>query len=276
MHLTKAYMTFAVLLSFAAGANAASGLPGETTPGMSGQSSPSGQSGDQQQLEKQRREQGIGTSGDLPMDDKGMRPGGGPADPSKSGKVKDEQVMLGSAVPMVKGEVLRVEGDKYTVKDQAGTEISLMVNQNTRMDCGPGSGSLSGFQPQQQTATDRPLGEMGQQSAQGDQRQRQGMQKQDQEGKLQDLSRTNEQPGTDVGKATEAGKSAHGKSRDFAAGSSSGSRAACAFQAGDRIEAEVSDMGAATMIKKVSDKSKGSEDKGMGSQPKQQQRERQR
>jgi hypothetical protein len=253
MHLVKAFMMSAVLLSFSTVTNAASGLPGETSPGISGQSSTeqpeSGQSGDKQGLEKQRRDQGIGTSGDLPMQDKGMRPQNPPADPSKSGRVKDEQIMMGSSIPMVKGEVLRVEGDKYTVKDQAGTEVSLMVNQNTRMDCGPGSGSLSGFQPQQQTATDRPLG-------QGDQH-AQGMQKQGQEGKLQDLSRTNEQPGTDVGKAIKPGESP-----DLSASSSA--QGACAFKAGDKIEAEVSDMGAATMIKKVSDKSKGSDDKGMG------------
>ncbi|HEY3197392.1 MAG TPA: hypothetical protein VGJ57_05230 [Nitrospirales bacterium] len=244
MHIAKAFMTFAVLLSFSAVTNAASGLPGDTSSGISDQSATGGQSGDQQQLEKQRRDQGIGTSGDLPMQDKGMRPENPPADPSKSGRVKDEQIMLGSAIPVVKGEVLRIDGDKFTVKDQAGTEVSLIVNQNTRMDCGQG-GSLSSFQPRDQTATDRPLG-------QGDQSQGRGEQK-GQDGKLQDLSRTNEQPGSEVGQATGAGKTA-----------SSNSKAACAFKPGDKIEAEVSDMGAATMIKTVSDKSKGSDDKGMG------------
>ena len=244
MHIVKAFMAFAILLSFSTVTNAASGLPGETSPGMSGQSATGGQSGDQQQLEKQRRDQGIGTSGDLPVQDKGMRPENPPADPGKSGRVKDEQIMMGSAVPTVKGEVLKIEGDKYTVKDQAGTEVSLLVNQNTRMDCGQGTGSLSGFQPREQTTTDRPLD-------QGDQRQAQGTQKQGQEGKLQDLSKTSEQPGSEVGKATDAGKTA-----------SSSSQAGCAFKPGDKIEAEVSDMGAATMIKKVSDK--GSDDKGMG------------
>ena len=242
MDIAKGLMTFAVLLSFSAVTNAASGLPGDTSSEKAGQSATGGQSGDQQQLEKQRRDQGIGTSGDLPMQDKGVRPENPPADPSKSGRVKDEQIMLGSASPMVKGEVLRVDGDKYTVKDQAGTEVSLIVNQNTRMDCGQG-GSLSSFQPREQTATDRPL-------SQGDQSQGRSEQKQGQEGKLQDLSRTNEQPGSDVGKATGAGT---------AAGSSS--QAACAFKPGDKIEAEVSDMGAATMIKAVSAKSKGSDDK---------------
>jgi hypothetical protein len=245
MHIAKGLMAFAVLLSFSTVTYAASGLPGEAAPGMSGQSAPGGQSGDSQQFEKQRRDQGIGTTGDLPMQDKGVRPENPPADPSKSGRVKDEQIMLGSAIPMVKGEVLRIDGDKYTVKDQAGTEISLMVNQNTRMDCGQ-AGSLSSFQPREQTATDRPLG-------QGDQP------KQSQEAKVQDLSRTNEQPGSEVGKAIKPGESP-----DLSASSSS--QGACAFKPGDKIEAEVSDMGAATMIKKVSDKSKGSDDKGMGGQ----------
>ena len=261
MHfVVKGLMTFVVLLTLSTVTNAASGLPGETSPGISGQSAPSGQPGDQQ-LEKQRRDQGIGTSGDLPMQDKGMRPENPPADPSKSGRVKDEQVMMGSAVPVVKGEVLSVDGDKYRIKDQSGTEVSLMVNQNTRLDCGQGKGSLSGFQPREQTATDRPLG-------QGEQRQGRGEQKQGQEGKLQDLSRTNEQPGSEVGKAIKPGESP-----DLSASSSS--QGACAFKPGDKIEAEVSDMGAATMIKKVSDKSKSSDDKGMGGHSKQPQ-ERQR
>jgi len=259
MHIAKGLMTFAVLLSYSTVTNAASGLPGETPSGMSGQSAPGGQSGDQQQLEKQRRDQGIGTSGDLPMQDKGIRPENPPADPSKSGRVKDEQVMMGSAMPMVKGEVLRVDGDKYTVKDQSGTEVSLMVNQNTRMDCGQGTGSLSGFQPREQTATDRPV---------GDQRQARGEQKQSKEGKLQDLSRTNEQPGSEVGKAIKPGETP-----DLSASSSS--QGACAFKPGDKIEAEVSDMGAATLIKKVSDKSKGSDDKSIGGSP-QQRQDRQR
>ena len=118
-----------------------------------------------------------------------------------------------------------------------------------RLDCGQGTGSLSGFQPREQSATDRPLG-------QGDQAR--GEQKQGQEGKLQDLSRTSEQPGSDVGKSTGA--------------ASSSSQAACAFKPGDKIEAEVSDMGAATMIKKVSDKSKAAEDKGSSQQPKERKR----
>jgi len=242
MHKAKGLLTLAALLSFSAVTYAASGLPGDTSSGMTGQSATGGQSADQKQLEKQRRDQGIGTSGDLPMQDKGVRPENPPADPSKTGRVKDEQIMLGSANPTVKGEVLRIEGDKYTVKDQAGTEVSLIVNQNTRMDCGQG-GSLSNFQPKEQTATDRPIG-------QGDQLQGRSEQKQKEEGKLQDLSRTNEQPGSDVGKSTGA--------------ASSSSQAACAFKPGDKIEAEVSDMGAATMIKAASDKSKGSDGKGIG------------
>ena len=52
MHIVKGLMTLAVLLSFSTVTNAASGLPGET-PGASGQSPSAGQSGDQQQLEKQ-------------------------------------------------------------------------------------------------------------------------------------------------------------------------------------------------------------------------------
>jgi hypothetical protein len=216
---------------------AASGLPGETgsTDQPQGSGQLQGQPGDQQQLEKQRRQEGIGTSGNLDIQDKGIRPANPPADPSKSEKVKDEQVMLGSAQPVIRGEVLRVDGDKYTVKDPTGKEVHLVVNQNTRMDCGPGD-ALTSFNPKDQSASDSPSGQ-----------QPQGQEK------LQDLARTQQQPGSEVG-ATQRGSA-----------SSGGGPAVCAFKPGDKIEAEVSDMGAATMIKKVSkDMSKGAPEKGTG------------
>ena len=34
----------------------------------------------------------------------------------------------------VKGEVLKIEGENYVVKDQAGKEVSMQVNQDTKTD----------------------------------------------------------------------------------------------------------------------------------------------
>jgi hypothetical protein len=126
--------------------------------------------------------------------------------------VKDEQISLGGAKQAVRGEVLRLEGENYVIKDGHGNEVRLAVNPNTRMFCGPdmtGSSLLPA-----PSASDKP----------------------DVKGEPQDLARTAEQPGTQVGPGT---KSAAGDS----------GTAACKFQKGQWIEAEISDMGAATFIK---------------------------
>jgi len=127
-----------------------------------------------------------------------------------TGRMKDELVTLGGAKQAVRGEVLKVEGQHYVVKDHHGSEVRFVVNQNTRMWCGPESGSLSGLLPDP-SASDKP-----------------GM-----KGQPQDQSATNEQKGSQVGPGTKP----------------SGTSTDCAFKVGDKIEAEISDMGAATFIK---------------------------
>ena len=132
-----------------------------------------------------------------------------PVGPAATGRVKDEQV-LGGAKQAVRGEVLKVEGERYVIKDHHGSEVRFVVNQNTRMWCGPEAGSSSDLLPEP-SASDKPGAK----------------------GQPQDQNATNEQKGSQVGPGTKP----------------SGTSAGCAFKTGDKIEAEISDMGAATFIK---------------------------
>jgi hypothetical protein len=128
--------------------------------------------------------------------------------------VKDEQVTLSGAKQAVRGEILKVEGENYVIKDGHGNEVRLAVNQNTRMFCGSQTGSSLLPAP---SASDKP-----------------GVQ-----GQLQDLSRTNEQQGSEVGPGTKG------------AASNKQASSECKFKPGEMIEAEISDMGAATFIKQA-------------------------
>jgi hypothetical protein len=131
--------------------------------------------------------------------------------------VKDEQVTLGGAKQAVRGEVLKVEGENYVIKDGHGNEVRLAVNQNTRMFCGSQTGSSLLPSP---SASD----------------------KSGAQGQPQDLSRTNEQQGSEVGPGT---KGAASDKQNKQASSE------CKFKPGEIIEAEISDMGAATFIKQA-------------------------
>jgi hypothetical protein len=131
--------------------------------------------------------------------------------------MKDETVSIGGAKQAVRGEVLKIDGNNYVIKDGHGNEVRLMVNSNTRMFCGPektGTGLLPA-----PSASDKP----------------------DLKGQPQDLAKTAEQPGSEVGPGTKPSKD-----KDQSAAASE-----CAFKKGDMIEAEISDMGAATFIKQA-------------------------
>jgi len=134
-----------------------------------------------------------------------------PVGAAASGRVKDESVTLSGARQAVRGEVTKVDGEQYAIKDHHGNDVRFTVNQNTRMWCGADSGSMSGLLPDP-SASD----------------------KTGQKGSPQDLSDTNKQQGSEVGPGT---KSSSAKGPD------------CVFKTGDKIEAEISDMGAATFIK---------------------------
>jgi hypothetical protein len=130
--------------------------------------------------------------------------------------VKDEQVTLSGAKQAVRGEVLQVEGNHYVIKDPHGNEIRLTVNPNTRMLCGPQAGSFSSLLPAP-SASDKP----------------------DLKGEPQDLAKTAEQPGSEVGPGTRSDQKQTAAMNE------------CAFKQGQMIEAEISDMGAATFIKEA-------------------------
>lgn len=132
-----------------------------------------------------------------------------PVGAAASGRVKDENVTLSGARQAVRGEVTKVKGDQYAIKDHHGNDVRFIVNQNTRMWCGAESGSMTGLLPDP-SASD----------------------KTGQKGSPQDLSDTNKQQGSEVGPGT---KSSAAKAQD------------CVFKTGDKIEAEISDMGAATL-----------------------------
>jgi uncharacterized protein YdeI (BOF family) len=129
--------------------------------------------------------------------------------------VKDSQVTLGGAKQVVRGEVLQIDGDKYLIRDGHGNEVRLAVNQNTRMSCGTDKGSVSTLAPVP-SASDKP----------------------DAAGQPQDLSRTAEQQGSEVGPGTRR------------AGNVTGAMGQC-FNKGELIEAEISDMGVATFMKQA-------------------------
>jgi uncharacterized protein YdeI (BOF family) len=134
---------------------------------------------------------------------------------ASEGVVKDAQVTMGGAKQAVRGEVLQIDGDNYLIKDGHGNEIRLVVNQNTRILCGPemtGSGLLPA-----PSASDKP----------------------DAKGQPQDLGRTAEQQGSEVGPGTRSGA---GKVE---------AAAQCRFKKGELIEAEISDMGVATFVKQA-------------------------
>jgi len=154
-------------------------------------------------------------SGPLATSPSSASSGAGPG--SSERIIKDEQVSLGGAKQAVRGEVLKIEGNNYVIKDGHGNEVRLMVNPNTRMFCGPertGSGLLPA-----PSASDKP----------------------DLKGQPQDLAKTAEQQGSEVGPGTKPSKD-----KDKSAAASE-----CVFKQGDMVEAEISDMGAATFIKQA-------------------------
>jgi uncharacterized protein YdeI (BOF family) len=128
---------------------------------------------------------------------------------------QDAQITLGGARPTVMGEVLKVDGDQYTVRDESGSEVRFRITKDTDTSCAGGQGEAS-------------VGRQGQ--SQGD--------------------RMGDQSGTQS--RSSMGKDSGGdtaKGGGFAVGPKGG----CAFKAGDRIKAEMSDLGTALFVKRLSE-----------------------
>ena len=122
------------------------------------------------------------------------------------------QVTIGGARSVVSGEIRKMEGEYYFIKDdETGNEARLLINEDANLECSaapiaaPGTASHS-------IATERQPGER--QAAEASDRQKDQGQQQDQ---------------TAVGSGFRIG--------------------ACSFKPGDRIKAEVDDMGRVTTLK---------------------------
>jgi hypothetical protein len=127
---------------------------------------------------------------------------------SRTRIVADKQVTLGGAEPVVRGEVLAIEGNHYLVRDGHGNVQRFAVNQNTRISCGAQKGSMASLLPDP-VATDMPRPQ----------------------GQPADRAFTASQKGSEVGPGTRSTPAFD-----------------CGFKPGDQVEAEVSDMGRATFI----------------------------
>jgi hypothetical protein len=122
------------------------------------------------------------------------------------------QVTIGGARSVVSGEIRKVEDEYYFIKDdETGNEVRLLVNKDANLDCSAAPIATAGATAPS-AAKDRQPGE--QQAPEASDRQKEQGQKKDQ---------------TAVGSGFRIG--------------------ACSFKPGDRIKAEVDDMGRVTTLK---------------------------
>lgn len=125
---------------------------------------------------------------------------------------QNAQVTIGGAKSLVSGEIRKMEGDYYFIKDdETGDEVRLLVNKDANLDCSAAPIATGGT-TSQSVATDRQPAE--QQAAEASDSQKVQGQKKDE---------------TAVGSGFRIG--------------------ACSFKPGDRIKAEVDDMGRVTTLK---------------------------
>lgn len=194
--------------------------------------------------------------------DEQTKKGRNPASTSR----QDAQVTLGGARPVVEGEVLSVEGDDYLIKDSSGSEVRLRVNKDTNMDCATAGGQSASMSTGrhaddqgeipptshlQEQMSQQPSREPGSQEQKGHDiiQQSKGERSQPQSGMTGE--RMGDQSGTQSKSAMD--KDSGG---DIARGSgfTIGSKGGCRFKTGDKIRAEVSDLGTVLFIKAISDR----------------------
>jgi hypothetical protein len=170
---------------------------------------------------------------------------------SKAGQ--DAQINVGGARPVVEGQVMRVDGDGYLIRDKSGSEVQVRVNKDTNMECaragGRGHSVSSGRQADEQTEM-APTAHMQEQQSQhsgsGTPPPKSG-------------DRTGDQSGTQSSSAL--GQDSGG---DIARGSgfNIGQAGGCTFKAGDTVRAEVSDLGTVTSLRYLADGDKGPQQSG--------------
>ena len=123
---------------------------------------------------------------------------------------QSSQVTLGGAKYSVMGEVLKIDGKYYFVKDEeSGDEVRLVVNNDTHIICAPQAGGEKAG--------------IGKRAEQGD---REASQQQMAQGQKRD-------------------ETASGSGFQMGSGSD------CQFKAGDKVKAEVSDIGTVTTLRYV-------------------------
>lgn len=202
--------------------------------------------------------QGEGFSEDQTIKGKGRNP--------ESTSRQDAQITLGGARPVIEGEVLNVQGDDYVIKDAAGSEVRVRVNKDTNMDCATEAGQAASM------STGRHADDQGEIPPTSHMQERMSQQQShdsgSQEQKGHDIvqqSRGHESgpqsgmSGERVGdQSGTQSRSAMGKDSggDIARGSgfTIGSKGGCTFKTGDKVRAEVSDLGTVLYIKAISDK----------------------
>lgn len=128
------------------------------------------------------------------------------------------QITVGGARPIVSGQIGAIQGHYYFIKDEeSGEEIRLLVNGDTNLDCSIASAGTKSSSAQDVVVTDRQPNDI--QASRSSERQKEQGQREDE---------------TAVGSGFRIGT--------------------CAFEPGNRIKAEVDDMGRATTMRLMDDR----------------------
>jgi hypothetical protein len=182
-----------------------------------------------------------GTAQGETSDEKGQQ-GLGLTDGSQS-----SNIILGGP-GIVLGQIMKIQGEQFSVKGDRGQEISLRVTKDTNKICGEGAGTdvSTGQVSANEQQEIPPTPYMDQQAAQGGKvLSEQDMLKQVHEGsralsndpnKLQEM----------VGSTDPNAKEDTARGSGFMVGGRD-----CTFKEGDRVRIEASDMGTATTIKQL-------------------------
>lgn len=213
--------------------------------------------------------QGEGFTDDQAVKGRGQRPESSPG--------QDAQITLGGARPVVEGPIIKVQGEDYIIRDSSGTEVRVRVNKDTDMDCASGTGHESTMSTGRQADDQReipPTSHMQESMSRGQSGGQQSGRSQEQIGKdiVQKQGQTQQQSsagGERVGdQSGTQSRSAMGKDSggDIARGSgfTIGQKGSCTFQAGDKVRAEISDLGTVLYVKYLSDQETGSQQRTSG------------
>jgi len=191
--------------------------------------------------------QGEGFNEDQTIKGKGRSP--------ESRLNQDAQINLGGARPVIEGQVVQAEGDNYVIKDKSGSEVKVRVNKDTNMDCAKAGGQG------QSVSTGRQGNEQGEMAPTAHMQERMSGQQGRDTSSDAATDRTGDQSGTQS--RSSLGKDSGG---DIARGSgfNIGQKGGCAFKTGDKVRAEVSDLGTVTFLRYLSDTDIGDQQRMSG------------